>query len=84
MAITFLSSQEFAQNVHKALSAAENGPVFVTDQGEPAYVLLSGADYQRLLMQKRTIADLLAMPNASDVEFDAPRVNLGIRPADFK
>lgn len=83
MATTSLPMQEFAEDLHKAFSAAENGPVFVTDQGTPAYVLLSDADYQRLLVQKRSIADLLAMPNAADVEFEAPCANLAVRPADF-
>ncbi|WP_075255759.1 type II toxin-antitoxin system Phd/YefM family antitoxin [Herbaspirillum camelliae] len=83
MAITSLSTEEFSQDVFKAMSATENGPVLIADSGTPTHVLLSYADYQRLLAQKRSIASSLAMPGDSDVEFEAPRVNLRVRPADF-
>jgi hypothetical protein len=33
--------------------------------------------------QPRRIADLLAMPGLADIEFDPPRVSIGLRPADF-
>ncbi|QBP77195.1 type II toxin-antitoxin system Phd/YefM family antitoxin [Herbaspirillum huttiense] len=83
MAITSLSKEEFSQDVHKAMSATANGSVVIADRGTPTHVLLSYADYQRLLAQKRSIASSLAMPGDSDVEFEAPRINLGVRPADF-
>lgn len=83
MTMTSLSTEEFSQDVSKAMSAAENGPVRIADGGTPTHVLLSYAGYQRLLAQKRSIASSLAMPGDSDVDFEAPRVNLSVRPADF-
>lgn len=57
--------------------------MFITDRGKPAHVLLSIEDYQRITGGHRKIADALAMPDLADIEFDPPRVNIGLRPADF-
>ncbi|MGV7211074.1 type II toxin-antitoxin system Phd/YefM family antitoxin [Oxalobacteraceae bacterium A2-2] len=83
MTITTLSSRELNQDVARAKKAARDGPVFITDRGKPAHVLLTFEDYQRLTGQRRNIADALAMPDAADIEFDTPPVDLGIRAADF-
>ena len=83
MAITTLSSREFNQDTSRAKKAASKGPVFITDRGKPAHVLLSIEEYQRLTGGHRKIADALAMPGLADIEFDPPRLNIGIRPADF-
>lgn len=83
MTITTLSSRELNQDVTRAKKAARNGPVFITDRGKPAHVLLSFEDYQRLTRQRRSIADALAMPGLADVEFDPPRMDIGVRPADL-
>ena len=83
MAITTLSSREFNQDTSRAKKAASKGPVFITDRGKPAHVLLSIEDYQRITGGHRKIADALAMPDLADSEFDPPRVNIGLRPADF-
>jgi len=83
MTITTISSREFNQDTSRAKKAAVDGPVFITDRGKPAHVLLSIEEYQRITGGHRKIADVLAMPGLADVEFDPPRVNIGIRPADF-
>jgi prevent-host-death family protein len=83
MTITTISSRELNQDVTRAKKAAGSGPVFITDRGKPAHVLLSIAEYRRLTRQRRNIADSLAMPGAADIAFDPQRMALGIRPADF-
>ena len=83
MPITTLSSREFNQDTSRAKKAASKGPVFITDRGKPAHVLLSIEDYQRITGGHRKIADVLAMPGLADIELDPPRVRIGIRPADF-
>ncbi|AVP56735.1 type II toxin-antitoxin system Phd/YefM family antitoxin [Pulveribacter suum] len=83
MTITTLSSRELNQDVTRAKKAAKSGPVFITDRGKPAHVLLSFEDYQRLTRQRRNIADVLAMPDAADIEFDPPRMAIGARLADL-
>ena len=83
MTITTISSREFNQDTGRAKKAASGGPVFITDRGKPAHVLLSIEEYQRIIGGHRKIADALAMPGLADIEFDPPRVNIGIRPANF-
>lgn len=67
---TTISSREFNQDAAGAKRAALDGPVFITDRGRPAHVLLSIDDYRRLSGEQRSLVDLLAM--ADDVEFTIP------------
>jgi prevent-host-death family protein len=60
MTITTFSSREFNHDASKAKKAANNGPVFITDRGRPAHVLLSIADYRKLTGESASIVDLLA------------------------
>ena len=70
MPITTISSRDFNQDLGKAKSAANLGPVIITDRGKPAHVLLSIEDYRRLSGTQTRIADLLAMPEADEIELD--------------
>jgi prevent-host-death family protein len=83
MTVTTLSSRELNQDVSRAKKAAADGPVFITDRGRPAHVLLSIEEYQRITRQRRSIAGALAMPEAADIAFEPERVTIGARPADF-
>ena len=74
MGITTLSSREFNQDTSRAKKAARKGPVFITDRGRPANVLLSIDEYQKITGKSQSIADLLAMPEAAEIEFDPPRM----------
>ena len=83
MTVTTLSSREFNQDTSGAKRAAEDGPVFITDRGKPAHVLLSIAEYQRLVGKQTSIVDLLSMPDVADIDFDPPKLDLKLRPVDF-
>lgn len=83
MTITTLSSREFNQNASDAKKAANKGPVFITDRGRPAHVLLSIKDYQQITGSRQKIADLLAMPGIEEVELEIPPLRDLARPADF-
>lgn len=83
MTITTLSSRELNQDVTKAKKATNEGPVFITDRGKPAHVLLSIEEYQRLTGGRQKIADLLAMPGVEDIELDIPRQGDVALPADL-
>jgi len=74
MAITKLSSREFNQNTSKAKRAAKKGPVFITDRGRPSHVLMTAEEYERITGGQKRIADLLAMPEAAEFEFEPPRL----------
>ncbi|UWE15658.1 type II toxin-antitoxin system Phd/YefM family antitoxin [Herbaspirillum huttiense] len=81
---TFLSSQEFSQDALKALDATVKGPVFIADCGATTHVLLSFQSYQELLAQRSNIAVSLGAPDVADIEFDAPRLDIQLRKADFR
>jgi prevent-host-death family protein len=83
MTVTTLSSREFNQDTSRAKKAAQNGPVFITDRGRPAHVLLTIQEYQRLTGGQMTLIEALAQPVGEDVEFDPPRVKGLYRPADL-
>ena len=72
--ITKLSSREFNQDTSRAKRAAKRGPVFITDRGRPSHVLLTVEDYQRITGGQKSIAELLAMPEAASIEFEPPRL----------
>ena len=58
------TSREFNQDV-AAKRAAREGPVIVTDRGEPAHVLLSWDEYRRLSIARPGLADLLSFPEVA-------------------
>jgi len=84
MSITTISSRELNQDVSKAKRAALSGPVFITDRGHTAHVLLSIEEYQKITDEKESIVELLAMPEAAEITFTPPRLDKGLyRPEDF-
>ena len=83
MPITTLSSRDFNQHASEAKKAANKGPVFITDRGRPAHVLLSIEDYRRITGGHQKIADLLAMPGIEDIELEIPQLKDIARPASL-
>ncbi len=73
MSIKTITSREFNRHTSKAKRIAEEGPVFITDRGRPAHVLLTVEEFERITNQGASIVDLLAMPDAAEVEFEPPR-----------
>ena len=84
MPITTLSSREFNQDTSRAKKAASEGPVFITDRGKPAHVLLSIEEYQRITGKRRSVADALGWPvGVEDIEIEFPRSRERARSADL-
>ena len=77
------TSREFNQDTGRAKKAAEQGPVYITDRGRPAHVLLSIEEYRHLVGGRTKIADLLAMPDVADVELELPDQRDVAQPADL-
>jgi prevent-host-death family protein len=74
-----MSSREFNQDTSGAKKAAKSGPVYITDRGRPAHVLLTIEEYQRLTGGSAGIIEMLALPGAELVEFSPPRAgDLGV------
>jgi prevent-host-death family protein len=72
MTVTTLSSREFNQDTSRAKKAAQTGPVFITDRGRPAHVLLSIDEYRRLTGKGMSLAEALAQTHVkgADIDFD--------------
>lgn len=67
-----MSSQEFNRDSGKAKRAATDGPVVVTERGEPSHVLLTWADYLAAIGAGSSIGDLLGDPASADVDLPLP------------
>jgi prevent-host-death family protein len=79
------SSRAFNQRASEAKNASKSGPVFITDRGEPAHVLLSIEDYRMLLARQKSIVELLAQPDGGDIELEVlPRSKSVHRPIDIE
>ena len=83
MTITTLSSREFNQDTSGAKKAAKRGPVFITDRGRPAHVLLTIETFQSMAGGQVNIVDLLSMPGSENIDFNPPRAGKIYRPADL-
>lgn len=79
-----VTAREFNRDVSAAKRAAAGGPVVVTDRGEPAFVLLTFDDYQRMAGGSEPVVVRLAMSEedyVEDVEFEP--VGLDVRIPEF-
>jgi prevent-host-death family protein len=83
MAITTMTSREFNQDVSKAKRVASEGPVFITDRGRPAHVLLTIEDYRRLVDREGSIAELLAFPGAENIELPLEKSEFSLKVPEF-
>ena len=83
MGVTTINSRAFNQDASGAKRAAQDGPVFITDRGKPAHVLLTIEAYRRLTGPQKSILDLLADPGAADVSFEPGRLRDLTRPVDL-
>jgi prevent-host-death family protein len=83
--ITTLSSREFNQDTSRATKAAKKGPVYITNRGRRAFVLLTADDFDRITHQEKSIAELLRMPDDTprfDFDFEELR-SISPREVDF-
>ena len=81
---TRISSREFNQDTSAAKKAAERGPVYITDRGRLAHVLLTYDAYEQLVGEHRVL-EMLAQPaGVEDIEFEAPRSGDVPTPAAFE
>lgn len=83
MTATTLTSREFNQDTSGAKKAAQRGPVFITDRGRPAHVLLTIEEYLKLTGDHISLAEALAQAD-TDFDFDPPRLtDQLVKPTDL-
>ncbi|HEX3337412.1 MAG TPA: type II toxin-antitoxin system Phd/YefM family antitoxin [Jatrophihabitans sp.] len=75
-----VTAAEFNQRPSQVKRAAEDEPVVITEHSRPAFVLLTYAEYQRLLRTPGDLAEWLEMDE--EIEFEIDPVGLDIRPAN--
>jgi prevent-host-death family protein len=69
---TTLTSREFNQDTGRAKKAADQGPVIITDRGQPSYVLLSYDEYRRLSHGEVSLLEAVGTCD-DDIEFEPAR-----------
>ena len=75
-----VTAAEFNQRPSQVKRAAEEEPVVITEHSRPSFVLLTYAEYQRLLRTPDDLAEWLEMDE--EIEFEIDPVGLDIRPAN--
>lgn len=86
MPIHTFSSRHFTRDVGAAKRAANDGPVFITDRGRPAFALLKIEDYYQLAgHQEATLLDIMdALPgDLAGADFEAPRLDVEFPAAEL-
>ena len=77
MRVRYMTSAFFAQNPTKAKENADEGPVIITDHGEPAYVVMRYAEFQATWKDRLSLYETLRDRNATaEGDFDPDRFSL--------
>lgn len=75
-----MTARDFNRDVSAAKRAASDSPLIITDRGQPAYVLLTVAEYDRLT-EKRSIVDWVQMN--IELDFEPERLDSSPRAAEL-
>lgn len=78
-----ISSREFNQDTSRAKKAAKHGPVYITDRGRPAHVLLTFEAYEHLLGTQRVVERLAEPTGIEDIDLTLHISEETARPATF-
>ena len=70
MAAATLPSTKNEQTLTEAQEDANGGLVFLIGEYGPSHVLMTIADYERLICAKLNIVEMLWMPGMVDIDFD--------------
>ena len=79
-----ISSSELHNDPAMALQASRHGPVIITEQDQPACVLINIEESRRLQSVPRSLAEALARPGNVDVEFDPPKLDIKLRDPELE
>lgn len=82
--MAIITARAFNQDASAAKRSAAVEPLIITDRGEPSFVLLTYAEYERLAGRQRSIVDMLRQDDpASDFDMEFPRANIAAREIDL-
>jgi len=81
------SSREFNQDVATVKRSAQEGPVFITNRGEPEYVFLSIKNYQKITAGERSLYDVFSKlgddGDDGDDDFNPSTLNIQLQEVEF-
>jgi len=87
MKITTMTSRDFDSDIGGAKKATAEGPVFITDRGKPAHVLLSIEEYRKLRgTKKMSLLESLVPSNTTEPladDFEFPKLGSITKPTNF-
>lgn len=85
MPIRTVSSRDFTRDIAAAKRAAAQGPVLITDRGQPAYALLAIEDYYKLSgRREQTLLEMMdSIAGGEGVDFEPPRADIELRVPDL-
>lgn len=85
MSVRTFSCRDFTRDVSAAKWATMEGPVFITDRGNPAFALLKIEAYHRVVGQGEPslLSVMGGIPNRCGIEFNLPLLDIQTRPAEF-
>ncbi|MEV8215063.1 type II toxin-antitoxin system Phd/YefM family antitoxin [Leifsonia sp. NPDC077715] len=82
--MAIITAREFNHDVSAAKRSATTEPLIITDRGEPAYVLLTYADFERMTGRQKNIVDILRQDDPeSDFDVEFPRAALAARDVEL-
>lgn len=73
----------YVPTLDRECRAALEGPVFITDRGRPAHVLLSIEEYRRLTGGARSFAEALSQKGLAEIPFTPEPARIESRAADL-
>ncbi|MGV0959196.1 MAG: type II toxin-antitoxin system Phd/YefM family antitoxin [Limnohabitans sp.] len=84
MAIHNVSNRDFTHDVTAAKRAALDGPVFITEKGGPAYVLMKIDDYRMMVNGNSSLLDVMDnIPGGEGIDFSAPQLSIAVQEVDW-
>ena len=79
-----MSVTEFDSDPKKAVEATSEGPLFITEDDRPAYVVLTIDQFRKLVQSEQSIVQQLGLPaGVGDIDFEPPRLKGIHRPVDW-
>jgi hypothetical protein len=85
MAVHNLSNRDFTRNASAAKRAALAGPVFITEKGRPAYVLMKIDDDQMMVNGSPFLLGVMDnIPGGEGIDFAPPKRGFQIKTAALK
>ena len=77
------SSREFNREPGRIKRAAKDGPVIITERGEPTLAVISWADYCALKRPSPSLLERLSVPGLSAIVLETERAKTVPRAAEF-